>query len=112
MSEYLNFVHHGTLGYALLSTLAQSQRVKIVTSRVHQRVSKEILKYVSDPTDRCFVKVAANSDDRLLISHDYTAMSKSSRKALKSAIAVDVIDAEQAQKLFSDYTQKNSMPAV
>lgn len=94
MSEYKNYIYHGTLGHALLITLAQNQRIKMVSSKVNSSTSKIIQKNVMDITDRCFVKVAANSNDRTLISHDYAAINKERRLSIKSEISVHIIDAK------------------
>jgi predicted nucleic acid-binding protein len=98
MSEYLRFVQHGTVAHALMALLAQSMRIKVITTRVDQRSSKAINAYVRDPTDRCFVKVALNSQGRLLVSHDFAAMNAHCRKMLRDSISVDVVDVIDANR--------------
>jgi len=93
-SEYLNFLTHGTLGFTLLFHMATNNRIKPISKKITEKsVGRKINQYVKDKTDRCFVKVALNSQEKILVSHDYRAISASNRPRLKSELEIIVFNA-------------------
>jgi len=93
--EYLKHLRAGTLGYAVVEHLARSLRVKQVSRGVPQNVSRHIRRVGYGP-DRTYVRVAFNSSDRVLASHDFKDLSAGVRLGLRAAIGVRVLEAGEA----------------
>jgi hypothetical protein len=98
-SEYLNFIISGSYSFYVLQILALSQRIKICPKSVSPQDNKVIRSHVIDSTDRIFVKVAANSREKIFISHDDAAISAEARDVLKSKIGVRVCRASTGKQL-------------
>lgn len=92
MGEYLDFLRAGTLGMAVIQTLAAKERIKGVERTVDEREAKKVRQKVYDKTDRIFVKVALNTDERVLVSHDFMHFPLHVRSSLKRDIGVSIID--------------------
>jgi predicted nucleic acid-binding protein len=92
MGEYLDFLRAGTLGLAVIQTLAAKERIKGVERAVDEREAKKIRQRVYDKTDRIFVKVALNTKERVLVSHDFTHFANHVRSSLERDIGVSIID--------------------
>ena len=91
--EYLKHLKPGMLGFALVAFLAQSARVKLVPRSVPQNVSKVIRNRVHDRADHVFVRVAYNSIERTLASHDFANLPTDIRALLQNEIEVRVVSA-------------------
>lgn len=94
MSEYLAHLSPGMLGFALISTLASTGRVQPTSVKVDPQLSKLFRQWIKDRRDVCFVRVAANSKAKILVSHDFAAASSAARKAL--AHVVGIVEAKDA----------------
>lgn len=70
-SEYLKHLRSGMLGYAVVAHLASTSRVRIVGRSVPTAVSRRIRRHVPSVGDHIFVRVAFNSWERILASHDF-----------------------------------------
>ena len=66
---------------------------------VPETIAKKIRKYVRSSQDRIFVRVAANSQEMVLTSHDFKDIPVKSRQELKKKIAVKVLDASESLKV-------------
>jgi hypothetical protein len=95
-AEYLQHLSFGMLGYAVVAHLAASDRIKTISRQVPPAVGKRIRDAVWSPPDRIYVRVAFNSDEKLLVSHDITDIPQASRNRLRAEIAVDVLEAVQS----------------
>ncbi|HEY6328653.1 MAG TPA: hypothetical protein VI756_04905 [Blastocatellia bacterium] len=92
--EYLDQMHPGSPSYAVIVELANSGRIKIVAKRVPPAVGKRILRCVPrNPRDRTFVKVAFNSQEHVLVSHDYEDFGTATRERILTTIGVDIVEA-------------------
>lgn len=95
-SEYIKHLGYGTVGHALITRLASSLRVKYVSPRVPPDVSKQIVQQVPKGADRTFLKIAFNSQDKTLASHDFNDISKDVRTRLRKSIGLQIVDAQDA----------------
>lgn len=95
-SEYLRHLSFGMLGYAIVAHLAASNRIKTISRQVPAAIAKRIREAVWSPPDRIYVRVAFNSDEKLLVSHDITDIPPASRAGLRAAIAVEILEAAQS----------------
>lgn len=94
--EYLRHLRFGSIGFAIVSHLAQSSRIRLVPRKVPQDVSKHIRKQVNKGPDRTYVKVAFNSTDKTLASHDFEDLPQPVRDRLRNAIGVRILAADAA----------------
>jgi hypothetical protein len=94
--EYLRHLRFGMLGYEVVTHLAQSSRLRLIQRRVPERISKQIRSQIGIGPDRVYVRVAYNSQDRTLASHDFTDIPATVRQRMKISIGVSIVDAEQA----------------
>lgn len=92
-SEYLKHLGHGTVGHALIIRLASSLRVKYVSARVPQNVSRKIMQQVPKGPDRTFLKVAFNSQDKTLACHDFGDIPDGVRTRLRESFGLQIVDA-------------------
>jgi predicted nucleic acid-binding protein len=92
-SEYFEHLPAGGLGLALVEECALYGRVSIVSTRVATKTNGAITRIVNDPTDRKFVKVAVNSTEHVLVTHDEAAFDDTAVEALAAELGVEAIDA-------------------
>jgi len=88
--EYLNNIPIGSLAYALISQLANTGRMKTVSRCVAPVVGRKVNQKIAERRDRTFLKVAINSQDHFLCSHDFRHFSNSKRAEVKKLFDVRV----------------------
>ena len=93
--EYIKHLAPGMLGYSLLQYIALNKRFKFVSNKVPNATKNRIEQLIRNKKDRMFLRVSLNSDERKLISHDYTDYQKNKRKTIKQEMNIDVIDASE-----------------
>lgn len=95
-SEYLGKLHNGDIGYAAVAFLAANERVRQIPKRVMPQMANKINRWVRDKTDRVFAKVAMNSTDKLLVSHDFHAFTSPLRAQSARVMNIRIVCAEAA----------------
>ncbi|WP_417196548.1 hypothetical protein [Bizionia sp.] len=93
--EYTKHLIPGMLGFSLIQTLAINGRFNFVPNKVIQGTKKYIDRIIKNKKDRHFLRVAFNSDDKLLISHDFTDYQVAKRKSIKKDIKVIILTATE-----------------
>lgn len=88
--EYLKHLKNGMLGYAFVVQMALNKRISEVSGRTKAHTTRAINQCMSNNHDRVFIKVAINSIEKILITHDFTDFAESKRTHLKKAFAIDV----------------------
>lgn len=96
MSEYFAQLVPGMLGHHVLQTLAASQRIAGVALQPDRNRRDRVRRLVHDKSDRVFLLVAIESDDKVLASHDDRAFPDSVRAECRSRWATDVCEAGAA----------------
>lgn len=91
--EYLKHLTPGMLGYVLIQQIAQNQRFKFVSNDIPQADKNYIEQIVRNKKDRMFLRVTYNSDEKVLVSHDYTDYQKGKRKTIKKKLNIIILDA-------------------
>jgi hypothetical protein len=94
--EYLSHLRAGTLGYEIIVHLGRLQRIKIVPRAVPQAVAKAIKRQVGKGPDRTYIRVAYNSEDKVLASHDFGDLTEGVRRRLSDKIGVRIVAAKDA----------------
>jgi hypothetical protein len=93
--EYLKHLQPGSMGYNLILTLALNDRMGFVSNRIPQKHKRHIEQIIKNKKDRCFLRVAYNSIEKTLASHDFTDYQKAKRKNIKKEINVSIVTAEE-----------------
>jgi hypothetical protein len=93
MAEYLKHLAEQSVGRQFIAHIASSGRLVERSKSVNGPHGKFINQHVTDNTDRVFVKVALNSEDKVLASHDFNDISREARKAIREMLDVTVADA-------------------
>lgn len=92
MAEYLTHLRAGTLGFQVVQTMAANERIRGVERHIEPREAKKIKQAVWDRTDRVFVKVTLNTEERTLVSHDFQHFPLDARDTLRTEIRVHILD--------------------
>ncbi len=92
--EYLKHLSPGMLGHSLLSFLASNERFNFISNKVPKSTKNYIEQKIRNKKDRMFLRIAYNSQEKTLASHDYTDYQKNKRKTIKKDINVLIVDAE------------------
>jgi predicted nucleic acid-binding protein len=98
-SEYLSKLPVGSIGHGLIAELAKFGRLAFISRSVPQGIASKINQAVKDKSDRVFARVAHNSTDKTLVSHDFAAFSKSTRKTSREEFKIRIIEASAAAAL-------------
>ena len=97
--EYLEHLIPLSVGFQLVAQLVGSGRVAILPRRVPPATGRRINQLLRNRHDRTFLKVAVNSEEHVLCSHDYTDFSNAKRATIARNVSVLVCDAAHAQTL-------------
>ena len=100
-AEYLKWLTFGGLGFGLVAYLASNGRVKFTTRKVSVQTRNVINQASSDNTDRVFIQVALNSEEKAIASHDKKNFNKKAVRKLKNDLGVFVGDASEILKLLA-----------
>jgi len=91
--EYIKHLMPGMLGYILIQQIAQNQRFKFVSNEIPQADKNYIEQIIRNKKDRMFLRVTFNSDEKVLVSHDYTDYQMGKRKTIKKKLNLTILDA-------------------
>ena len=97
VTEYLAYLHAGSVGLAILQKLAASDRLVSIDRILAYRIKRKITQLIANTRDRTFLCVAIESDDNLLVSHDFQDFQTPRRIHISREFGVDVVEAGEAQ---------------
>ena len=92
--EYLDNVGFGGPAFATLQLLMQTNRIKVVSAKVslgHKKIVDSLVP--NNKRDRTFIKVAFNSHEQRLASHDFADFPRSIRRKIRDKLGVVVQEA-------------------
>ena len=92
-NEYLSNLQPGSIGQSLIVQLVSQQRIKQLTKRAPERIVSKINQLIRNKTDRVFLNIAYNSDEKTLVSHDYKDFHKTKRRFIATNLQIQVIEA-------------------
>jgi predicted nucleic acid-binding protein len=98
-AEYLNHIQESTLGRTAIAYLAQNERIAVFDRAVSQQHHKRVQTTVRDPSDRVFMKVAINTREKVLVSHDFAAFGSAMRLAGRARNGCTITDAANGAAL-------------
>ena len=93
--EYIKHIRAPMLGYAVLTALGVAGRIVAKPNTLRSKEQRQARQRLlpANAGDRRFLTVAANSAERILVSHDYTDFTKTTRKEIKRIFDVSVVEA-------------------
>lgn len=100
--EYLEYLHHGTAGYELVAHLAAWGRLRPVPREVERAIGRRITQLIRNKRDRTYLRVARNTKDRVLASHDFTDFSDGKRTTIAKELQIIVATADEARALLTN----------
>jgi len=93
-TEYLQSIPPTGFSYSVLAYLLASSRVKSIDDAVGQAERKAIERIVPrNKKDRRFLRVAYNSDERHLVSHDFQDFDSKARSMAQRDLNVTIVEA-------------------
>lgn len=93
--EYMKHLQPGSLGFNLILHLALNQRLDFVSNKIPNNVKNYIEQIIRNKKDRYFLRVAYNSVEKTLASHDFTDYQKKKRKVIKRDLNISIVTAEE-----------------
>lgn len=109
-AEYLGKLQFGSLGYAVVTQLAAQLRIKEVPRRAPQSVARRINQLIRNKTDRIFLGVAFNSQEGVLVSHDYTDFQSQKRTTIRTELKVRVLEAGECLPSLTEVLNHKKRP--
>ncbi len=96
--EYLAHLQHGSTAYSLVEEMARSGRVVEVDRKVGDYQRKQINQLIRSEKarDKTFLRVAVNSHEQILVSHDYEDFQPAKRATIRARLGVSIIEARDA----------------
>ncbi len=98
LNEYRSRLVPGNYGHTILLLLIRQERIASISRSVLGTITKKIIKWAHKPVDVIFVKVAFNSNEKILVSHDYEDFPQKARNNFLKEIQVDIISASEYMK--------------
>lgn len=98
-SEYFKHLKNGMIGYSFVVSILQSRRIKECPAGIPAHVSQKVNQCISHekPRDKTFIRIAFNSIDKVLVSHDYEDFDSKKRKYIKREFGVCIVDADEVR---------------
>ena len=101
MSEYLAHLTPGSFSRTFLARIAATDRLVERKKKVDAATAKFINVRIADKgCDRVFIKVALNSEARLLASHDFSDITRKVRKEFRKEFDLGIGDAAELLAMF------------
>jgi predicted nucleic acid-binding protein len=93
--EYIKHLRPSSLGYYLIIHIAQNMRFSFVTNKVPKKDKNLMEQKIRNKKDIHFLRVAYNSTEKVLASHDFTDYQKKKRQFLKKELGICIVTAEE-----------------
>lgn len=93
--EYITHLQPSSLGYQLIVSLILNNRLDFVSNKIPNAKKKYIEQIIINRKDRLFLRVAYNTTDKTLASHDFTDYQKKKRKTIKKELSITIETAEE-----------------
>jgi hypothetical protein len=93
--EYINHLNPGDLGFSMLAHLLSTNYYIICTNQVPLNVKKIIIQNIGNIGDRHFIYVTFNTDNKILVSHDFEDFHKNNRKLFSRVLNISILTAEE-----------------
>ena len=91
--EYIENLSFGSLAFSIVVKMASSKRIDFVPKRAPEREQRIINQHIRKKVDRVFVGVAYNSQEHMLVSHDFEDFQEAKRQYFRREINVNICEA-------------------
>lgn len=98
-SEYLKHLRFGSPAFSVIAAKAAADQLKEVDRAVGRAALNKINRIITNRVDRTFLRVAVNSSERALVSHDFTDFDAAKRLTIEREFSVSVLEAEDYLEL-------------
>jgi hypothetical protein len=79
--------------------MAATKRIRDASDKVARPLSKKIDQMLRNKKDRTYLCVALNSNEKKLVSHDFTDFQVAKRRTIGKELGVDVLVATECHSL-------------
>jgi predicted nucleic acid-binding protein len=93
--EFITHLQPGSLGYNLILYFIKHSRLVFVSKRIPNNDKNYIEQIIRNKKDRIFLRVAYNTTEKTLASHDFTDYQKRKRKRIKKDLSIRIVTAEE-----------------
>jgi hypothetical protein len=93
--EFIKHLKPGSLGYNLIVHLALNLRINFVSNVIPNQTKNYIEQIIRNKKDRMFLRVAFNSIEKTLASHDFTDYQTRKRKTIRKQLGVNIVTATE-----------------
>jgi predicted nucleic acid-binding protein len=93
--EYLKHLRPTSLGYYLIYHLAQSMRLNFVSKDIPNAHKNFMEQIIVNKKDIHFLRVTYNSNDKVLVTHDFEDYQKRKRKVIRRNLGLSLVTAEE-----------------
>lgn len=93
--EYLKHLKPTSLGFYLIRHIAENLRFNYVSKKIPNGDKNLIEQLIRNKKDIHFLRVAYNSTEKVLASHDFTDYQKKKRKHIKKEFGIAIVTAEE-----------------
>lgn len=99
MQEYIDRLNGAGTGVHFIAQMASEGRISYLSREVEQRVTRWINQRIGNTRDRTFLRVAKNSEEKVLVSHDFKDFGRAMRRAISNELDLAVVDASEAEAM-------------
>jgi hypothetical protein len=100
--EYIEHVRRVFLAYDILVKLLSDGRVRFVSNQVDEATRRVVNTHIGNSHDRVFVRVAFNSEEHILVSHDFDDFPTAVRREIDRRVGVRIETAERCKEELRD----------
>ena len=93
--EFIKHLQPGTPGFSLIVHLIKNLRLVFVSNKIPNAKKNYIEQIIRNKKDRMFLRVAYNTTEKTLVSHDFTDYQKTKRKNIKKDLSVIIVTAKE-----------------
>ncbi len=100
-NEYTSRLTPGMLGHTFITRVLSQKRIKPVSRNVNQKARNSFRQNVKKPVDIVFLKVAFNSNSKILVSHDFEDFQIHKRELFNTQLNIQILVAQEVTALVS-----------
>ena len=93
--EYVQHIHHGSLGFYVLLLVIENDRLHQAETAQYTPYKRRFKQMVRNKTDIIFLSVAASTADKVFVSNDFNDFQRNKRIRWKRENLVSVFDSEE-----------------
>ena len=93
--EFIKHLQPGSLGYNLILYFINNLRLVFVSNKIPNNHKNYIEQIIINKKDRMFLRVAYNTNEKTLASHDFTDYKKLKRKKIKRDLLINIVTAQE-----------------